>query len=272
MGTLLETATDDGRFGTLIGAIETAGLTDALSGDGPFTIFAPTDDAFDALPAGLLDGLTPEQLADILSFHVSAGAAIDSATVASSEMITSILDDQIFIVQELGEEIVLNGTTQLSATDVDIEATNGVIHVIDSVLMPGDFPGNIVEWGNSYPRFSILADSIAAEGLDAALSSASSLTVFVPPNSAFEGIDLAALPAGELTNILQYHAVAGAMNAAMISAATALNALQGDVISVMVQNGGADIVLNGTTFLTFTDIQASNGTIHIVESVLMPTP
>ena len=269
-GTLLEELTEDGRFETLLSGIDTAGLDVVLDGDGPFTLFAPTDDAFDALPVGTLDALTPADLEAFLGFHVSSGAALDSAAVASSAMITTLSNGQFFIVQDLGGSIVLNGTTQLSATDVDIEATNGVIHVIDSVLLPGDFPGTLAELLAAYPMFSILSGAIVSEGLDTTLSAPTQLTLFAPSNSAFEGIDLAALPVGRLNDILNYHAVTGAMTAAMFSAAASLATLQGTAISVMVQNAGADIVLDGTTFVTFTDVQATNGIMHIVESVLMP--
>lgn len=127
---IVDTAVDAGSFTTLAGALETAGLVETLKGDGPFTVFAPTDDAFAALPEGTLEGLSEEELTAILTYHVVPGAVMSSdlsdgmtaATVEGSEVTFSV-----------GDSVMVGDATVTSA---DIEASNGVIHVIDSVLMP----------------------------------------------------------------------------------------------------------------------------------------
>jgi transforming growth factor-beta-induced protein len=134
LGTVVDIAVADGRFTTLVGALKTAGLVEALQGEGPFTVFAPTDDAFAALPAGTLEGLSVEQLTDILLYHVVPGKvmAADAVALAGQSAGTLLEGKQIAISVE-GESVKINGATVIIA---DIEASNGVIHVIDAVLLP----------------------------------------------------------------------------------------------------------------------------------------
>ncbi len=130
---IVETAGSDGRFGTLVAAIEAADLAETLSTGGPFTVFAPTDEAFAALPEGAVEGLLddPEALQEVLTYHVVpgeitsdqlAGARLDVATVQGSEVHIDARDG-----------VRVNDAT---VTQADIAAANGVIHVIDTVLMP----------------------------------------------------------------------------------------------------------------------------------------
>jgi len=130
---IVDIAIEDGRFNTLVTAVEAADLVDTLKGEGPFTVFAPTDDAFDKLPAGTVEGLLEDipTLTNILLYHVVPGKfmaadveSLTSATTASGESLTiSVMDDKVMI-----------NDAQVIITD--IEASNGVIHVIDSVLIP----------------------------------------------------------------------------------------------------------------------------------------
>lgn len=129
---IVATAEGAGSFTTLLAVVEAAGLSDTLKGDGPFTVFAPTDEAFAALPEGTIEGLLadPEALAAILTYHVIAGKVMSSdlsdgmsaATVNGAEVTIS-----------MGNSVMINDATVISA---DIEASNGVIHVIDKVIMP----------------------------------------------------------------------------------------------------------------------------------------
>ncbi len=133
-GTIVDVAVGAGSFTTLVAAIEAAGLVDVLSGEGPFTVFAPTDDAFAALPDGLLDALLLEEnveiLAQILTYHVVSGLVystdVTTGDVASVEGSTIAVE-----VSDAG--VTVNGANVI---DVDIEASNGVIHVIDAVIAP----------------------------------------------------------------------------------------------------------------------------------------
>jgi len=132
---ILETAEAAGGFTTLIAAVEAAGLTETLEGEGPFTVFAPTDEAFAALPEGTVEGLLedPEALSNILLYHVVSGA-VTSDQVVTLESATTAQGSDVAISVE-GDSVMINDATVISA---DIMASNGVIHVIDTVLLPPD--------------------------------------------------------------------------------------------------------------------------------------
>ncbi len=136
---IVDIAIADGRFTTLVTAIQAAGLAETLSGEGPFTVFAPTDDAFAALPSGTLDNLllpeNKQQLADILLYHVVPGKvmAADVAGLDGKMADTALEGKQIGIKVDMSN-VYLNENVKVIVTD--IEASNGVIHVIDAVLLP----------------------------------------------------------------------------------------------------------------------------------------
>ncbi|HVM56498.1 MAG TPA: fasciclin domain-containing protein [Gaiellaceae bacterium] len=130
--TILETAKEAGTFETLLAAVDAAGLGDTLAGDGPFTVFAPTDDAFAALPPETMSGLLadPPALARILTYHVVPGRIMSAEITRDSEQTT---------VEGGVVRIAVNGAVTVNDATVvqpDIEADNGVIHVIDRVLIP----------------------------------------------------------------------------------------------------------------------------------------
>jgi transforming growth factor-beta-induced protein len=135
-GTIVDIAVADGRFTTLVAAVQAAGLVETLSGEGPFTVFAPTDDAFAKLPAGTLDELlkpeSKQALTDILLYHVVSGKVM-AADVVGLTSAPTVLGKDISIKVQDGN-VFLNDTVQVIITD--IEASNGVIHVIDAVLLP----------------------------------------------------------------------------------------------------------------------------------------
>jgi uncharacterized surface protein with fasciclin (FAS1) repeats len=122
------------EFNTLVAAVQAAGLVETLSGDGPFTVFAPTDAAFAALPEGTLDSLLadPAALAEILTYHVVAGS-VPAADVVGLDSATTVQGGDIMI-EVVDGGVVLNGTANVIATDV--MASNGVVHVIDQVILP----------------------------------------------------------------------------------------------------------------------------------------
>ena len=131
--TIVDIAVEDGRFGTLVTALQTAGLVDTLAGDGPFTVFAPTDDAFAALPDGVVAGLLEDipSLTEVLTYHVVAGSVLaeqvvglDSATTLQGEDVMVKVVDGVVMIDEA--KVVIT----------DIIGSNGVIHVIDSVMLP----------------------------------------------------------------------------------------------------------------------------------------
>lgn len=130
---IVEVLEEDGRFTTLISAIEAAGLTETLSGEGPFTVFAPTDDAFNALPEGTLDELLADipALTDVLLYHVVEGEVMAADLVGMTEVVT--LQGQSLTISVSNDDVMVNDAKVVEA---DIIASNGVIHVIDAVLIP----------------------------------------------------------------------------------------------------------------------------------------
>lgn len=131
---IVDTAAEAGSFTTLLAAAEAAGLVGVLKGEGPFTVFAPTDDAFAALPAGTVEGLlkpeNKDQLVAILTYHVVPGAVM-SGDLSNNMMATTVEGSDVTIMTEGG--VTVNGASVVAA---DIEASNGVIHVIDAVILP----------------------------------------------------------------------------------------------------------------------------------------
>ena len=132
---IVDTAAGAGSFNTLVAAVEAAGLVETLKGDGPFTVFAPTDEAFAALPEGTVeDLLKPEnkdKLVAILTYHVVSGKVMAS-DVAGAETMAAIVQGQELKIDG-SNGVMINGAT---VTAADVEASNGVIHVIDQVLLP----------------------------------------------------------------------------------------------------------------------------------------
>ncbi|MFD1195439.1 fasciclin domain-containing protein [Seohaeicola saemankumensis] len=131
---IVDTAVEAGSFNTLVAAVQAAGLVDTLKGEGPFTVFAPTDEAFAALPAGTVeDLLKPENkdtLVAILTYHVVAGKVM-SGDLSNNMMATTVQGGDVTIMTEGG--VTVNGANVVTA---DIETSNGVIHVIDAVILP----------------------------------------------------------------------------------------------------------------------------------------
>merc|ERR1711865_1312388 len=189
----LVVATPD--LSTLVTALKAADLVDTLSGKGPFTVFAPTNEAFAALPAGVLANLLkPEnkaQLVDILTYHVASGD-VQSKDLTDMEMIPTVEGKDVQ-ARVLSSTIFINSA---KVTAADNEASNGVVHIIDSVLMPGSAPKppaakTIVDLAVATPELSTLVTALKAADLVGTLSGKGPFTVFAPTNEAF-----AALPAG----------------------------------------------------------------------------
>lgn len=133
-GTIVDVAAGNGSFATLVAAVEAAGLVETLSGEGPFTVFAPTDEAFAALPEGLVDALllpeNVEVLTQILTYHVVSGAVF-AADVATGDVAT--VEGSTIALEVVDGGVTVNGANVVTA---DVEASNGVIHVIDQVIVP----------------------------------------------------------------------------------------------------------------------------------------
>ncbi len=272
---IVDTAVADGRFTTLVAAVEAAGLVETLKGEGPFTVFAPTDDAFAALPEGTVENLLkPENkqaLTDILTYHVVAGKVM-AADVTALTSATTVLGKDLTIKVDMGNVYINDAKVIIT----DIETSNGVIHVIDSVLLPPTEEANtIVDVAVADGRFTTLVAAVEAAGLVETLSGEGPFTVFAPTDDAF-----AALPAGtldslllpenkqQLTDILTYHVVSGKVMAADVVNLTSATTVLGKDITITVRDG--KVFLNDTVEVIITDVEASNGVIHVIDAVLLP--
>lgn len=267
--TIVDIAVADGRFTTLVAAVQAAGLVDALASDGPFTVFAPTDAAF----ANVLDlmGITAadlvankDLLTQILLYHVVPGAVTSDQVVGidSAETLQGSLVH--FGAGPTGVQI--NGASNVIIAD--IIASNGVIHVIDNVLFP---PQNLLGLA-AENNLTIFQEALDAAGLTAALFGGP-YTVLAPTDDSFVAA-LGALGLSKdelfantelLTAVLLYHVIPGAVTSnvvVMLSSAPTLN--------------GAPISISGTTFnggqanVYQADLIARNGVLHIIDGVLLP--
>jgi len=274
---IVQIAKETPVLSTLVTAIETAGLGQALSGDGPFTVFAPTNAAFDKLEEGVLQTLldNPTILAQVLQYHVLNGKVMAADVTTGS--VPTLLDGANLNLAVNGTTISINELATVVGKDV--EASNGVVHLIDEVLIPPtiELPkDNIVEIAQATPSLSTLVSVLTKfPDLVNALSSDGTYTVFAPDNDAFEALLVAIgqtsiddVPESVLRKVLEYHVIAtAAVMSGDLSDGQTADALSGEQITVAI-NGG-DVLISGSKVMT-PDVEASNGVVHIMENVMVP--
>jgi len=273
--TIVDIAVADGRFLTLVAAVQAAGLVETLSGAGPFTVFAPTDDAFAKLPAGTLeDLLKPENkqmLTDILLYHVVPGSVKAADVVTLTEAETAL--GKMVTVKVEGDKVFINDA-QVIITD--IVASNGIIHVVDTVILPpaDEVKLDIVDLAVANGSFTKLVEAVQAAGLVETLKGERPFTVFAPTDEAF-----AKLPEGTLetllkpenkmmlADILLYHVVPGSVKAADVSDGLIADSALGTSLFFKLDMGKAYV---NEAQIVMTDIEASNGIIHVIDTVILP--
>jgi transforming growth factor-beta-induced protein len=260
LSNIVETAVAAGNFSSLAGALTDAGLVGALQGPGPFTVFAPTDEAFASFEAenpGVLASLSVEQLTEILTYHVIEGAAVRSVDLVDGELAPTLAGPVLAV--DLGDEVKINDAV---VTTADIEASNGVIHVVDRIIMP---PGDIIEVATAAGNFSQLAAALGSAGLIETLQGEGPFTVFAPTDAAFQA--LAAVPEGDaLSEVLLYHVVPGIAGPNdLVSGGAAVTASGAPVVFDLSQ--GARI---NDANISVTNVVASNGVIHVIDAVILP--
>jgi len=286
---IAEIAVEDGRFTTLVTALDAAGLVETLSSEGEYTVFAPTDDAFAALPEGTVASLLEDPegaLKDILLYHVAAGV-VPAETVVTLDSATTLQGEDVAISIVDGQ-VMLNDNAMVIITD--LEASNGIVHVIDAVILPPSVTESaaeeemaedsmmdaksIAEIAVEDGRFTTLVTALDAAGLVETLSSEGEYTVFAPTDDAFaalpEGTVASLLedPEGALKDILLYHVAAGVVPAETVVTLDSATTLQGEDVTVTVIDG--EVFLNDIVKVLITDIEASNGVIHVIDAVLIP--
>lgn len=292
-GTLAQEASTRG-FTALVAAADKAGLAAALSApNANLTVFAPTDAAFGSLASTLgfssagamVQALDSATLAAILQYHVlpttrtaadlAAGGATQPTLYQFGGAAATLALDTTSGVK-ITDEVL----TQANVTVANVPASNGVVHVIDKVLVP---PGllNVVQMAQLNPAFSVLVEAVVAADLAGTLSGPGPFTVFAPTDDAFTATlgelsltkaQLLASPG--LASILTYHVVGGDVRAADVVALpkpAAVTTVQGETFSV-----GTDLGLTDqrgrTAALPATDVVASNGVIHVIDNVILPAP
>jgi transforming growth factor-beta-induced protein len=268
---IVDTAVGAGSFKTLVAAVQAAGLVETLKGKGPFTVFAPTDEAFAKLPAGTVETLlkpeNKEKLAAILTYHVSP-AAVKAQDVVKAATVKTVNGQRIDVSMTDGRVKV----DQANIVKTDIGCTNGIIHVIDAVILPsGD---SIPATADKAGTFKTLLAAAKAAGLVEALSAPGPLTVFAPTDEAFAKLPAGTVESllkpenkGKLADILKYHVVSGRVYSDQALAAQNANTLLGTPVAIAVKDGVARV--NNAKLLK-TDLDASNGVIHVIDSVLLP--
>lgn len=302
---IVDIAAGEDIFSTLVAALTAGDLAEILSGEGPFTVFAPTNAAFAALPEGTVEMLLmPENkalLQKILTYHVVSGSVTSMDLMAGA--VPTVEGSDLMV--SLGDGVKVNNANVISA---DIMAGNGVIHVIDTVMMPPvesqaeempaesameevadasgmmmtseiaaapapiPLPLNIVELAAGNDTFSTLVAAATAGDLVGTLSGEGPFTVFAPTNAAF-----AALPEGTvetllmpenkalLQKILTYHVVSGSVTSADLATGT-VPTVEGSNIMVSLENG---VKINDANVIA-ADVILSNGVIHVIDKVIMP--
>ena len=275
---IVEVAQNTPELSILVEAVVAAGLAPALS-TGTLTVFAPTNAAFVALLTEL--GVTKEALlankpllTAVLTYHV-LGSTVVRADVPLGKAITP-LSGGFFKIENAGGLKVTDGRNRVTnITTTDIQASNGVVHLVDRVLLPAD--KDIVATASALPDFSILVEAVAAAGLVGTLQGAGPFTVFAPTNAAFAallmelGVTKEALLADKalLTTVLTYHVIPSRVLKAEVPLNTPIATVQGQTLTV-----NASLVITDQRMrqsnIVVADVFASNGVIHAVDKVILP--
>ncbi|MCJ8501860.1 fasciclin domain-containing protein [Desulfatitalea alkaliphila] len=284
---IVDTAVAAGDFTTLVSALQATGLDEALRGPGPFTVFAPTDNAFAAIPATALNDLVTAAnkapLRDILLYHVFDGEvrATEALMLAQAGESVPMLNGDLLALDLDGGNLVLNidGTSPATVVITDIVTSNGVIHVIDTVLSPADGKGTIVDKLINLGNYTTLVFAVQTAGLEGAISGPGPLTLFAPTDEAFAKIPSATINAlladiPTLTDLLTYHVNAAEIFAvdAIAADGTAITMLNGDDVSVDLVGDALTLNTGGSApaIVTATDFIATNGIVHAIDTVISP--
>merc|ERR1712083_361237 len=279
-------------MGTLVKIVSDLGLVDTLKGVEAVTIFAPSDDAFAKLPEGTLESLTPEQAKAIVARHVVAGATVMAADVVTGDVET-FGGETVGLVktEEGGVQVVYKGQT-VNVVTPDVAASNGVIHVIDNVIVGAPEPvpeaepepevqeapvaevGDVVDVAIGNGAFTTLVKIVSDLGLVETLKGVEAVTIFAPSDDAF-----AKLPEGTLESltpeqakaIVSRHVVAGATVMAADVATGSVETFGGESIDLIkTEDGGVQVSYNGNAVnVVAADVKASNGVIHVIDAVIL---
>lgn len=269
VNSLVDVLALDGRFTTLITAVQAAGLADVLTTGGPFTLFAPTDDAFAALPPGTVESLVTNvpALKNILLYHVLGKSATEFQLLAARSAETLQGEDVSVSLNRSG--VFINGAKVLNP---NVRTPNGIIHVINAVLLPPAPKPNLLETLQNDGRFTTLIAALQATGLDGVLASGGPFTIFAPTDEAFAKLPpgtVASLLANPdaLKQVLLYHVVNGEQSARELLKRFKVETLQGSAVKVYWWSG--HVFVNRSKVID-ANLAAGNGVIHVIDGVLLP--
>jgi uncharacterized surface protein with fasciclin (FAS1) repeats len=289
--TIAETASA-ARLTALVVAATKAGLVPTLSSPtSNLTVFAPTDAAFTTLAttlgfpsaAALVDALPAATLAQILQYHVVAGRATAAGLAAGPATQPTLytlggVASRLTVGTTGGVTLTDAVLTRARVTQPDVAASNGVVHVIDKVLIP---PGvlNVVQMAQLNPDFSTLVGSVVARNLQGTLSGAGPFTVFAPTNAAFAAVQttVATLTPAQLSTVLTYHVLSSQVLSSGIPFGTPVTTVAAPrTITITAGPAPAIASIADSTVtparIVAVDIRASNGVIHVIDKVLIPSP
>jgi len=264
---IVDTAISNPQLKGLVAAVQAAGLVETLKGEGPFTVFAPTDAAFKALGKATAEALLqdPAKLASILTYHVVAGKLYSGDVLKTTSVATVNGNDLVFTMRK-GKPYVNNARIVMT----DILTTNGVIHIIDAVMLPP--VGDIVDTALANPKLKGLVTAVQAAGLVETLKGEGPFTVFAPTDDAFRKLGRATGEAlindpATLASILTYHVVPGKLYSPDVLRQTSLATVNGNDLVVRMIKGKPYI---NNARIIVTDIVTTNGVIHLIDTVLLP--
>ena len=262
-------------FSTLNAAVKKAGLNATLSGNGPFTVFAPANVAFTAsgITSDVLNSLSADEAKNILLYHTLPSKVLSSEVPEGPNAAVTAANGDVLYVTRNSNGVFVNG---IQVTQADVQAKNGVIHVLGKVLMPPS--GNIVEMAQADTSFSFLVAAVVKANLQGALSGDGPFTVFAPTNNAFRAAgfatvdDVKAVDAATLTSILTYHVIGARVFSSDLTDGQQAATLNGEKITISL---GSAATVKGKSNSTpsnivATNIVATNGVIHVIDQVLIP--
>lgn len=270
---------------TLVAALQQANLVSALEADGPFTVFAPTNAAFQALLDSndnwnTLSDIPAATLDAVLKYHVVSGTAAKSTDLSDGQVIGTLNGENITVDLSNGVNITTIAEQSVGVTTADVEASNGVVHFVDEVMLPfAPATPDITELAIATPDLSTLVAALQQTNLVGALQADGPFTVFAPTNAAFQDLldsnpawnQLSDIPNDVLSNVLLFHVTSGKITSGDLSDTyvNTLSMANGEMVSLQVNTTGG-VSFNGGAAPVTVDVEGSNGIVHIIDKVMLP--
>jgi len=248
----------------LVEAVTKADLATVLKGDGPFTVFAPTDAAFNAAYPDGIDKLTKEQVVSLLKYHVISGKVM-SADLKDSQTVATLETPKELTITKEGDVVTVGGDAKVSAADN--VASNGVVHIIDKVLT---VPLDIVDLAVSVPTLSKLVEAVKKADLATVLKGPGPFTVFAPTDDAFNLAypqGFGEVPEEDLASLLKYHVINGKVMSANLQPTQTVDTLLASK-QLTIKKEDVVVTVGGDATVSAADNVASNGVVHIIDKVL----